>query len=208
MVVLGLSFGTITRAADSPEAIFWNSVRKADVMEEYRLYTEQFPNGKFTREAWRRIGQLEAEAEAKRQFKDDIHQTKEAPSSLGLSTSKEPSGFVACTTDGQCSSGLYCINGRCKDQLQLGERCERSTECAGLQSQCLGGVCSGNGPSQSRPARVQPSSLTGCVSDGQCGSGLYCIQGKCNDQVELGGRCNRDTECAGLSTRCQLGKCV
>lgn len=47
-------------AADTPEDVFWRSVSKSDVVEEYRLYIEQYPNGKFVTEAWRRIGRGEA----------------------------------------------------------------------------------------------------------------------------------------------------
>jgi formylglycine-generating enzyme required for sulfatase activity len=34
-------------------------VSKADVAEEYRLYVDQFPKGKYLSDAWRRIGALE-----------------------------------------------------------------------------------------------------------------------------------------------------
>lgn len=48
------------QAAQSAEDVFWQSVQKSDVLDEYRIYTQQFPNGKYQKEAWRRIGQLEA----------------------------------------------------------------------------------------------------------------------------------------------------
>lgn len=47
-------------AAESPEDVFWNSVKKSDVLEEYRIYAEQYPRGKYIGEAWRRVGAIEA----------------------------------------------------------------------------------------------------------------------------------------------------
>ncbi len=57
---LGL-FSLITNAADTPEEGFWKSVTRSDLVEEYRLYVEQYPKGKYLGKAWRRIGQLETE---------------------------------------------------------------------------------------------------------------------------------------------------
>ena len=45
--------------ADEAEEVFWRSVKKTDALDEYRLYVEQYPRGKYTGEAWRRIGQKE-----------------------------------------------------------------------------------------------------------------------------------------------------
>jgi hypothetical protein len=59
-LLLALSLSVLTAsAADTPEDVFWQSVSKTDLAEEYRLYLEQFPKGKYVAEAWRRIGRLE-----------------------------------------------------------------------------------------------------------------------------------------------------
>jgi formylglycine-generating enzyme required for sulfatase activity len=46
-------------ATDTPEDIFWQSVRNSDLVEEYHLYVEQYPKGKYLSDAWRRISQFE-----------------------------------------------------------------------------------------------------------------------------------------------------
>lgn len=42
----------------SDEDAFWKSVRKGNVTEEYEIYLQQYPKGKYVAEARRRIGQL------------------------------------------------------------------------------------------------------------------------------------------------------
>jgi hypothetical protein len=64
ILALGL-FYIAGNAADTPEDGFWKSVSKSDVVEEYRLYIEQFPKGKYLGEAWRRVGRLEARQDEK-----------------------------------------------------------------------------------------------------------------------------------------------
>jgi len=81
-LALALCLGGVAQGADSSkEDMFWNSVKQSDAIEEYRVYVEQYPNGKHIGEAWRRIGQLEAEeklalaarreAEARRQAQEE-----------------------------------------------------------------------------------------------------------------------------------------
>jgi hypothetical protein len=72
IVALGL-FTLVTSAADTPEDIFWKSVSKSDVIEEYHLYLDQYPKGKYLSDAWRRIGALEALQ------KERANQSKPAP---------------------------------------------------------------------------------------------------------------------------------
>ncbi len=63
-LILALSLMVLAAyASDTPEDVFWNSVSKSDVIEEYRLYIEQYPKGKYVAEAGRRIGQWEAKQE-------------------------------------------------------------------------------------------------------------------------------------------------
>ena len=59
ILALGL-FAISAIAADTPEDIFWTSVTRSDVVEDYRLYVEQSPKGTYLGEAWRRIGRAEA----------------------------------------------------------------------------------------------------------------------------------------------------
>jgi formylglycine-generating enzyme required for sulfatase activity len=66
LLAFGLCLCGVAHAADTPEDIFWKSVKKTDVAEEYRLYIEQYPKGKYLVEARQRIGQLEAQIENKR----------------------------------------------------------------------------------------------------------------------------------------------
>jgi hypothetical protein len=60
LLVFGLCLVGVAYAADTPEDIFWQSVRKSNLAEEYRLYTEQYPRGKYLEDARRRIATLEA----------------------------------------------------------------------------------------------------------------------------------------------------
>jgi len=65
-LIVALSrFALTAITADTPEDVFWKSVQKTDVLEEYRLYVEQYPKGKYLSDALRRIGALEAGATAK-----------------------------------------------------------------------------------------------------------------------------------------------
>ncbi len=75
--------------------------------------------------------------------------------SLGLqspskaSTAKEapapqrtkPKQNTSCQSDGECPGSQYCVLGRCGQHARPDEACSRSTECAGLNSQCLAGRC-------------------------------------------------------------------
>ena len=50
-MVLGLCLSGVVHAADTPEDIFWNSVRKGNVAEEYEAYLTQYPKGRYEAEA-------------------------------------------------------------------------------------------------------------------------------------------------------------
>ena len=114
-------------------------------------------------------------------------------------------GRTSCSNDGECAGGLYCVKGKCGQQVNTGGVCERNTECAGLTSKCLSGRCVGDGGNTS--VSIQKPSPGKCQSDGECPGALYCVRGKCGEQGGIGSLCNRDTECAGLSTRCVAGRC-
>ena len=65
MFVFCLCLSGLVQAADTPEDIFWRSVSKSNLAEEYRLYADQYPKGKHVTEAKRRIGLLDSPAETK-----------------------------------------------------------------------------------------------------------------------------------------------
>ncbi len=49
-LVLGLC-AFIAIAADTSEDVFWKSVRKANVLDEYEIYVKQYPNGRYVADA-------------------------------------------------------------------------------------------------------------------------------------------------------------
>lgn len=60
LITLLLSTSAMGASNQSIEDVFWQSVQKSDVLEEYRIYIKQYPNGKYQKQAKRRIRQLEA----------------------------------------------------------------------------------------------------------------------------------------------------
>src|SRR5579862_2287898 len=67
-ILLALSLGVagVAKGADAPEEVFWQSVRKTDLVEEYGLYLEKYPKGQHVAEARARIEALSAGAQAKK----------------------------------------------------------------------------------------------------------------------------------------------
>jgi formylglycine-generating enzyme required for sulfatase activity len=59
IIALNLCLTGVAHGADSPEDVFWKSVRKANLADEYQLYIEQYPKGKHVWEAKGLIKQLE-----------------------------------------------------------------------------------------------------------------------------------------------------
>ena len=82
LLMLCICLGAVSYGADSPEEIFWKSVRKSDVVEEYKLYVDQYPKGKYSSEAWRQIGRLEAKAEAEAQSTRKADESRRAEAEL------------------------------------------------------------------------------------------------------------------------------
>ena len=71
LLALTLCLGGVAQGAESPEDIFWRSVRKSDLQEEYGLYIKQYPKGKHLAEAWRLIDALEAEQKSAQAVKQE-----------------------------------------------------------------------------------------------------------------------------------------
>jgi len=98
-LALVLCLGGVAQSADSSqEDMFWNSVKKSNAIDEYRVYVTQYPNGKYAGDAWRRIGQLEAQEQAQPQAKT----AKKAKKKAGLATAdadglRPGSVFKDCT---------------------------------------------------------------------------------------------------------------
>ncbi len=60
-LMLALSFAGNAWAVDSPEEIFWKSVKRNNDPVEYQLYIEQFPQGRYVSEAIGRITATECD---------------------------------------------------------------------------------------------------------------------------------------------------
>ncbi len=54
---LGL-FAMTAFAAETPEDVFWKSVRKANVLDEYEIYVKQYPNGRYVADAQAQVKSL------------------------------------------------------------------------------------------------------------------------------------------------------
>lgn len=59
LCAIGLGF-SISGMTQDTEQMFWDSVRKADVVQEYRLYLKQFPRGAHAEDARKRLATLES----------------------------------------------------------------------------------------------------------------------------------------------------
>src|SRR5260221_172713 len=84
------------------------------------------------------------------------------------------SAIVLCNADATCTGGAKCIDGRCTPPSEL---CADATQCVVAGEACVNGVCvprcSGATPCPGGydcdyTRGVCQSSLTGCVTNGQC----------------------------------------
>jgi hypothetical protein len=66
------------------EDTFWKSVTKGNVVEEYEIYLQQYPKGKYVVEARRRIGKLEGSAIAKQQAEKEESRLADASENYRL----------------------------------------------------------------------------------------------------------------------------
>jgi len=196
-VVLLLCLGETAKAAESPEDIFWQSVRKSDVMEEYRLYVEQYPKGKHIAEAWRQIGRLEAQTEARRQVDEDPRKTeREAQSAEQHAWEKAentktleayryflnnyPRGRYAkqATEKAKQLETTWSDN----DGLGYGYTCAANSECRSYLV-CVNNRCGlGASPKQRGDSQWSSNGLGygySCTGDSECRSDLRCVSGRC-----------------------------
>jgi hypothetical protein len=118
-----------------------------------------------------------------------------------------------CSTDLQCCSGYYCINGRCGGEansggsgssgsgnLSPGESCTASTQC----SQAGGStVCGNNGidsDGRLNCCRNEGGRCSDSVYSSDCCGGFYCRDGACkglqsDGTLALGAKCTETAEC-------------
>lgn len=119
-----------------------------------------------------------------------------------------------CSTDLQCCSGYYCINGRCGGEansggsgssgsggnLSPGESCTASTQC----SQAGGStVCGNNGidsDGRLNCCRNEGGRCSDSVYSSDCCGGFYCRDGVCkglqsDGTLALGAKCTETAEC-------------
>lgn len=121
-------------------------------------------------------------------------------------------GGGACERDGQCCSGLLCVNGVCggtssagSTGLPLGSACTSASEC----SQAGGEVaCADNGIAADGALNCCRYQGGACSSGEACCAGLECIGGVCGGSasddgggtssglVGLGGECTSDAQCS------------
>jgi len=95
------------------------------------------------------------------------------------------SAIMLCNADATCTGGAKCIDGRCTPPSEL---CADTTQCVVAGEACVNGVCvprcSGATPCPGGydcdyTRGVCQSSLTGCVTNGQCRPGAVCVEARC-----------------------------
>jgi hypothetical protein len=145
LLMLSLFVGVAAHAADSPEDVFWNSVKKANVAEEYRLYAEQYPRGKYLAETWRRIGQIEGaeqSALAAQQERAKALTRVQQPSIKPNAQSPQSNAYKktgeACGRNADCEGLLLCDSSKVcistimeSDDVLGGRECQYTSDCGG-----------------------------------------------------------------------------
>lgn len=95
---------------------------------------------------------------------------------------------VQCGNDADCNPGLYCSGGTCTAQVASGASCTGDNQCLGLSLAC--------GPQGTCQQVFTGSLQTACDDDLDCGSGLGCASGICNDvssvSAVVGADCSTD----------------
>ena len=118
---------------------------------------------------------------------------------------------ACCFHTGDCQSGHYCTQGKCKAHVDAGGACFADIECApgtycnrisdtcvatladeaacGRGAECTSGFCIGFKCAAERLTSGQP-----CAGDSDCQNNLYCpqagsLQGQCTPFVNAGGAC-------------------
>lgn len=108
---------------------------------------------------------------------------------------------ITTVTAKQCPYGKYCKYteanlGECSDyerNLYPGFFCTNNTQC--ISNKCENLTCIG-----------LPESSE-CQSNGFCAKGLFCWNGKCTKQLEVGSACNADYQCVNTAA-CYNGICT
>jgi len=115
---------------------------------------------------------------------------------------------VECEEDAHCGDGFYCDVELCKPRLIEGSTCD-------FDSQCFSDLCGSNDVCQCKDNAHCADSLicstavfgsnicVECENDDDCGSGAYCSNELCHDQLNVGEDCNSDHQC--LSDLCEGG---
>lgn len=129
-------FALTATAAVSPEDVFWNSVSKTDVVEEYRLYLEQFPKGRYVPEARLRIEKLyeidRLREESQRQKEIQLREESTKRREQNLMNSFVGLDFVTDSGNGCVRLRSVNINRGWRTTLQIGQCI---THCAKVSAQ-------------------------------------------------------------------------
>jgi hypothetical protein len=107
-------FGALPKAsaADAEDA-FWKSVTKGNVIEEYEIYLQQYPTGRYTVEALRRLDEikeltrLKEEIRLMKESEAKKHAVQPPLANSNYGSSKQSVGG-RCATDSECGSALFC----------------------------------------------------------------------------------------------------
>lgn len=161
-------------AADNVDEGFWRSVKTGDVIEEYEIYLQQFPNGQYARQARNRINELreiERLRDENRQLKEaqtrpqtDSPRIETAVPSSGRFNTSNTSGS-RCSSSKECFSWASCINGVCTDNESNKPVTESITSMSVSSGRNTGSLYK-SAPSQ-------------CSSSSECFSWAKCISGVC-----------------------------
>ena len=187
LFVFCLCLGSVAHATDTPEDIFWNSVSRTNLVEEYQLYVEQYPKGKYLKEARKRMRQFEAQVEEERRKAEATY------------TSRNRSVGQICNTRWDCGGNLECVSGTCQsitpkktvqqiyttESRSVGQSCNVSWDCIG-STICSSGIC--RYEQKSTASSIQSSPYTSrnrsvgqlCNTRWDCGGNLECVSGTCN----------------------------
>ncbi len=100
----------------------------------------------------------------------------------------------ASNNNNHCVSGLTCIRDICANPSPVTGPCDDAGDCADSSNVCQGQVCT----------------ATACPSgnNGDCPSGLTCIQNFCTDPSPVTGPCDDEGDCAVSSNVCQGQRCL
>jgi hypothetical protein len=155
LVVLVAVFSVMAYGADSPEDVFWRSVSKVDLVEEYEIYIKQFPKGRYVIEAQQRLKKLheleQLREESRRQKDrgemalDAIRRKAEAGANARRSLANRSELGAYCASNLDCRENLICWRSRCDTSSESGNAVENGEPFV-FQSEAneRGGYCRNN----------------------------------------------------------------